>query len=255
MKRWLFRCAPWLTSATVVTVTYLAFRAPVDSIRHDPVVGGRKHFDCASIADAGSKECLPPSVLTYPQLFYLAYNYLVHLQMFLFCPQLCIALWYVTKKMRETQSRTPSKVEAVGTPVQDGSLSPKSKEEFSPVVAPAMHRAGSPEEQIVHAIIVPNYKEDIGTLRETLMVFASHQQAKSQYEVSLYNFLRAHFVMIRENVPIVPPWHLVIGQRPQPCMNFPLPASRAVPNIRQHPTSCRLELMLCNVFDCTASAI
>ena len=39
------------------------------------------------------------------------------------------------------------------------------------------------EDQITHVVILPNYMEDIGTLRETLMVLASHGKAKSQYEV------------------------------------------------------------------------
>ena len=39
------------------------------------------------------------------------------------------------------------------------------------------------EELIVHAIIVPNYKEDLDTLRETLDVLASHTLAISSYEV------------------------------------------------------------------------
>lgn len=39
-------------------------------------------------------------------------------------------------------------------------------------------------EPILHAIILPNYKEDMDTLRETLDILASHSQASSSYEVS-----------------------------------------------------------------------
>ncbi|RDW92830.1 glycosyltransferase family 2 protein [Aspergillus mulundensis] len=39
--------------------------------------------------------------------------------------------------------------------------------------------------EVTHAIIIPNYKEDIGTLRETLNVLASHPRARSRYEVYL----------------------------------------------------------------------
>jgi hypothetical protein len=39
------------------------------------------------------------------------------------------------------------------------------------------------EDSIIHAIILPNYMEDIETLRETLEVLASHRKAKLQYEV------------------------------------------------------------------------
>lgn len=39
-------------------------------------------------------------------------------------------------------------------------------------------------DRIVHAIVIPNYKEENDTLRETLEVLASHPQARSTYDVS-----------------------------------------------------------------------
>ena len=41
------------------------------------------------------------------------------------------------------------------------------------------------EDIIVHAIVIPNYKEDTETLKETLEVLASHPQAKSTYDLYL----------------------------------------------------------------------
>ncbi|KAJ5664939.1 uncharacterized protein N7477_007387 [Penicillium maclennaniae] len=41
------------------------------------------------------------------------------------------------------------------------------------------------EEELVHAIILPNYCEDLHTLETTLKVLASHPRAKSQYEIYL----------------------------------------------------------------------
>lgn len=40
------------------------------------------------------------------------------------------------------------------------------------------------QDRIIHAIIIPNYKEDVDGLRETLDVLASHPQARSTYDVS-----------------------------------------------------------------------
>lgn len=40
-----------------------------------------------------------------------------------------------------------------------------------------------PDEELVHAIILPNYGEDLHTLETTLKVLASHPRAKTQYEV------------------------------------------------------------------------
>lgn len=45
--------------------------------------------------------------------------------------------------------------------------------------------------QHLHVILIPNYKEDVDVLRETLDVLASHPQARAQYDVSY--FLRATF--------------------------------------------------------------
>lgn len=39
-------------------------------------------------------------------------------------------------------------------------------------------------DNVVHAIIIPNYKEELDTLRETLDVLASHSQAHYSYDVS-----------------------------------------------------------------------
>jgi hypothetical protein len=42
----------------------------------------------------------------------------------------------------------------------------------------------SERDGIVHAIVIPNYKEEMQTLRETLMVLASHTGARQSYDVS-----------------------------------------------------------------------
>ncbi|KAI0164725.1 glycosyl transferase family group 2-domain-containing protein [Xylariaceae sp. FL1272] len=40
-------------------------------------------------------------------------------------------------------------------------------------------------DRVIHAIVIPNYKEEIDTLRETLDVMASHPQARETYDVYL----------------------------------------------------------------------
>ncbi|KAJ5777267.1 hypothetical protein N7520_000513 [Penicillium odoratum] len=42
-----------------------------------------------------------------------------------------------------------------------------------------------PVNEIIHAIILPNYKEDFDTLRTTISVLASHPRAATQYEIYL----------------------------------------------------------------------
>ena len=45
------------------------------------------------------------------------------------------------------------------------------------------HHHDLPFDHIVHVIILPNYKEDMGTLEDTLDVLASHSRALTQYKV------------------------------------------------------------------------
>lgn len=40
-------------------------------------------------------------------------------------------------------------------------------------------------DRVIHAIIIPNYKEEMDTLRETLDVMASHPLARDTYDVSI----------------------------------------------------------------------
>lgn len=40
-------------------------------------------------------------------------------------------------------------------------------------------------DRVVHAIVIPNYKEELDTLKETLEVLGSHPQARNSYDVSL----------------------------------------------------------------------
>jgi hypothetical protein len=47
-------------------------------------------------------------------------------------------------------------------------------------------------EPVVHAILIPNYKESVDGLRETLDVLGSHPQAKYSYHASIpYTLNRA----------------------------------------------------------------
>jgi hypothetical protein len=54
------------------------------------------------------------------------------------------------------------------------------------------------DELLVHAIILPNYKEEMDTLRETLEVLASHQLARSSYEVRWFQINHAGSLILTE---------------------------------------------------------
>lgn len=50
-------------------------------------------------------------------------------------------------------------------------------------------REGMDKVLVIHAIVIPNYKEEIDVLRETLDVLASHPRARTCYDVSLTSLL------------------------------------------------------------------
>lgn len=47
-------------------------------------------------------------------------------------------------------------------------------------------------DNVIHAIVIPNYKEEVDILRETLEVLASHPQARYTYDVSFYLAAGSH---------------------------------------------------------------
>ncbi|KAI1504430.1 glycosyl transferase family group 2-domain-containing protein [Biscogniauxia marginata] len=52
-------------------------------------------------------------------------------------------------------------------------------------------------DRVIHAIIIPNYKEEVDTLRETLDVLASHPQARDTYDIYLGMEAREHNVELK----------------------------------------------------------
>lgn len=47
-------------------------------------------------------------------------------------------------------------------------------------------------DSIIHVILIPNYKESVDTLSETLDVLASHEMARTQYRVGLFSCQCSH---------------------------------------------------------------
>ena len=205
MKPWISRCLPILSSAGLVALIILAFQTPPEC-HHSQIIN--PSFGAAPTAAGPSIECRPP--LSLAQLAFLAYNFALHAQSLVFCAQLAVALWWMTRNIRAVRARasltadleakalkrhlghhhTPSS-SSLSASVASGSLSSyasDSEEEGKSMYAmqdfiDSLGELQAPEDRVVHAIILPNYMEDLGTLRETLDVLASHRRARAQYEV------------------------------------------------------------------------
>jgi hypothetical protein len=182
MLSWLARCTPVLSAALLVYVTYRAFTQPFDSHKsspsHNPLCRGQK--------------C--PARLSASQTVWVIYTLILHISLVVVVPQLCISLHFLTKSIKAVRrnraprpslkgrdspsSETDSYTDSGYTSDGSGSC------ELPGEIALLLPSQTSLEAKVIHAIILPNYSEELDTLRETLSVLASHERAAFQYEVS-----------------------------------------------------------------------
>jgi hypothetical protein len=117
--------------------------------------------------------------LNLAQKIFILYSILVHLNTLLFTGRLSWALSYAFAQTSKVLKRRDHSLS--GAWKQSGPL----ENPFSTAMNKKSPRVSVAEvaEEVTHAIIIPNYNEDIDTLRETLDVLARHPRARSQYEV------------------------------------------------------------------------
>ncbi|KAJ5215531.1 uncharacterized protein N7498_001938 [Penicillium cinerascens] len=105
---------------------------------------------------------------------------LVHLNMLGFTLRLGCSLFWITKKTQQTiKHRLALALKASnhqhgGNQTQLNLSKPLEEKESE-----------NSSHKLIHAIILPNFGEDVDVLRATLKVLASHPRAQSQYEVTL----------------------------------------------------------------------
>lgn len=144
-------------------------------------------------------------------LIFAYYSLFIHVLVFIFPIRACWSVWSITsslKKAAQSQAvisykrgsahRRPSLASisssdtltsGVSTCPSNANCSPTS-EMSNPELDNYAGRSDYTddtdytEDGVVHAIMIPNYKEEMDTLQETLEVLASHPQARSSYDVS-----------------------------------------------------------------------
>lgn len=121
----------------------------------------------------------------------------IHILVFLFPLRACWAIWDLTRSLQKT-ARSKTLRDFKLTHRRRGSSTSLSSSETltsSHGCSASSSEAGDLEmelyadadatpDRVVHAIIIPNYKEEMDTLKETLEVLASHPQARNSYDVS-----------------------------------------------------------------------
>lgn len=133
-----------------------------------------------------------------PTVVFAYYCLLIHLLVFMFPLRACWAIFDLTRRLKKTArsktlrefkyahrrrlSSTSLSSSETLTSSRDGSST--SSSEAGDLDTEFYADADVEPDRVIHAIIVPNYKEEMDTLRETLEVLASHPQARYTYDVS-----------------------------------------------------------------------
>lgn len=196
--RWCTRCAPGISVVLLVLLTLVAsWRDPhLATKRKDssgdagPWAQGHKH--AAGIKHDHGYEYAMSASISYARQLFAYYSVFVHVMALVFPIRACWAVWHVNKGLRRVKpvrrpKRAANRARAASKVLYEGSLSTscsfRSASESPPSEHDAEHefRSGM---AVVHAILLPNYCEDIDNLRETLEVLACHAQAVQSYDVS-----------------------------------------------------------------------
>ncbi|KAK4231787.1 glycosyl transferase family group 2-domain-containing protein [Podospora fimiseda] len=126
------------------------------------------------------------------------YALVIHILVFCFPLRSCWAVFNITKSLQKSaRARTLKDIKfsyrrrsssvslaSSETLISSRELSSTSSSEAGDVDTDCYTDADIAPDRIIHAIVIPNYKEENDTLRETLDVLASHPQARNTYDVS-----------------------------------------------------------------------
>jgi hypothetical protein len=103
------------------------------------------------------------------QFIFSTYTISLHVLALLFPLRLCRAVWAATSAIQQAQ-------------YESGNFISK-KEKDNDGGSPKLRCTDGEEGDIIHAIIIPIYKEEVETLEDTLSVLASHPAAMHMYDV------------------------------------------------------------------------
>lgn len=169
MLGWLYRCAPGLSLIVIIFLIIDAFSAPAPALVDCSFSNSVLTFPTPNVL---LRQCVAGMALS--QSLLVMYTLTCHMVLLMFGLRLSWSLYHVSTHIKRVRK---ARVMGTGT-----IMHPKAQH-------PDLERygredAGSKAQEIVHAIVIPNYMEDVGTLKTTLAVLASHPRA-CQYEVRL----------------------------------------------------------------------
>lgn len=184
MWTWFSRCVPVFSLFLLITLLLLAFPDVPERLSHlapwSRNVPPSHH----------NNDPRHPTPLSLAQKLFIGYVIALHCNAVGFTARLAWALSRMVVETRAVLRRRPAS-KSFGSPIASDSPpfadSPIIYPSPAPTPEPTTFELGLLEEgeggEVIHAIILPNYSEDLDTLQTTLNVLASHPRASTQYEV------------------------------------------------------------------------
>ena len=185
---WCSRRAGGLAMIATIALSYWVITSELKAQRH-----GYKYQSTDSLSAPNYN----PEAHSFLVLTFAYYCLLIHILVFAFPLRSCWAVLTITKSLRTTaRSKTlkdfkfahrrrgsSTSLSSSETLTSSRDLSSTSSSEAGDIDTEFYNEDIAPD-RIIHAVVVPNYKEENETLRETLEVLASHPQARNTYDVS-----------------------------------------------------------------------
>ncbi|KAI1341504.1 glycosyl transferase family group 2-domain-containing protein [Xylariaceae sp. FL0016] len=207
---WMARCAPGLGMLFIVSISYYVITREAHAAgfdykypAQDPLV--RPSHDTTSFSKVGAG---------FWTVIYAYYCLVIHIMVSTFPLRSIWSIFDVTRCMERNAKSKSLRDYKLSHRRRGSSTSLSSSEtltsskDCSMASSTTSSEAGDIEsefyadtdkgiESVVHAIVIPNYKEEVDTLRETLDVLASHPQARDTYDIYLAMESREHNVELK----------------------------------------------------------
>ncbi|KAI1374128.1 glycosyl transferase family group 2-domain-containing protein [Hypoxylon crocopeplum] len=142
------------------------------------------------------------------------YCLLIHFLVFAFPMRSCWAMFDMTRSLKKAlrskslkdfklshrrrgSSTSLSSSETLTSSKEDSLPSSATSSEAGDIENEFYTDGDSEPQNVIHAIVIPNYKEEVDSLRETLDVLAAHPQARDSYDIYLAMEQREHNVELK----------------------------------------------------------
>lgn len=190
---WASRRPGGLAMVATVALSYCVITRKAEAQRIDYYIQQQDSLSAPHALAAGG--ALWTNVFAY-------YCLLIHVLVSMFPLRACWAIWDLTRNLRKTaRSKTLSdfrfahRRRGSSSSLSSSETLISEKDGYSASSSDAGDSdpefcldSDTARDKVVHAIVIPNYKEEMDTLRETLEVLASHTQARNTYDVSTPDF-------------------------------------------------------------------